>query len=102
MIASEDAVKHAILALAGAYVLDYVFKDDLRNRTNAHYRKASELISAALKRPEVHTVGEGDGIVAAILLLVVDDVCASPSPLSCIEANELAQVRELGNPAPER
>ncbi|PGH08398.1 hypothetical protein GX51_01224 [Blastomyces parvus] len=73
MIAAEDVVKHAILALVGGYVLDYVHKDDLRKRTNAHYRKASELITAGLSRPETHTDSKSDGIVAAILLLLVDD-----------------------------
>ncbi|EDN10496.1 predicted protein [Histoplasma mississippiense (nom. inval.)] len=73
MIATEDAVKHAILALVGGYVLDYVHKDDLRKRTNAHYRKATELITAGLERPEAHAVSKSEGIVAAILLLLVDD-----------------------------
>ncbi|EGC41084.1 conserved hypothetical protein [Histoplasma capsulatum var. duboisii H88] len=73
MIATEDAVKHAILALVGGYVLDYVHKDDLRKRTNAHYRKATELITAGLARPEAHAVSKSEGIVAAILLLLVDD-----------------------------
>lgn len=71
---SNDAVKHAILALAGSYVLDYVQKKELQERTNQHYRQASQLISTALQKPKTHGVAESDGIVSAILLLLVDDV----------------------------
>lgn len=73
-MAGNEAVKHAVLALAGAYLLDYVRKDGLRETTNKHYRLASELISSALREPETHDVAKSDAIVSVILLLQSDDV----------------------------
>ncbi len=74
MAVVDECVKHALLALAGAYVLDYLPSTQLLARTNRHYREAVALISNALAQQETHEVGKGDSIISAILLLLVDDV----------------------------
>jgi hypothetical protein len=74
MAVADECAKHALLALAGAYVLDYLPSTQLLERTNRHYRKAVSLITEALAKQETHEVGKGDSVVSAILLLLVDDV----------------------------
>ncbi|KFY16397.1 hypothetical protein V492_01382 [Pseudogymnoascus sp. VKM F-4246] len=73
MAVADECVKHALLALAGAYVLDYLPSMQLLERTNQHYQKAVALITDALANQETHEVSKGDSVVSAILLLVVDD-----------------------------
>ncbi|EXJ92219.1 hypothetical protein A1O3_00769 [Capronia epimyces CBS 606.96] len=73
MAESDPIVQHSLLALSGAYVLDYVQSDDLRQRTNRHYAKACELISQALSNAESHDVGKSAALVAAVILLEADD-----------------------------
>jgi hypothetical protein len=48
MAAEEECVKHALLSLAGAYVLDYLPSPQLLARTNNHYLRAAASISGAL------------------------------------------------------
>lgn len=74
MAESEPIVQEALLALSGAYVLDYVQSESLRKRTSSHYAKASELISQALSTPESHAVDKSDALVAAVILMETDDV----------------------------
>ncbi|KFY34675.1 hypothetical protein V494_06556 [Pseudogymnoascus sp. VKM F-4513 (FW-928)] len=76
MAVADECVKHALLTLAGAYVLDYLPSTQLLERTNQHYRKAVALITDALANQETHEVSKSDGVVSAILLLVVDDELA--------------------------
>jgi hypothetical protein len=77
MAVEDECVKHAALSLVGSYVLDYLPSRDLLARTNWHYRKAKELVSLRLKQPETFEVGHGDSLIAAVLLLVIDDVSIS-------------------------
>lgn len=74
MASSDVCVKHALLALAGSYVLDYLPSPDLLARTNRHYQKAVEAINDALQNPDTHGVAKGDSVISAVLLLLVDDV----------------------------
>ncbi len=71
---ADECIKHTLLALARAYVLDYLLSTQLLERTNRHYRKAISLITEALAKQETHEVSKGDSVVSTILLLLVDDV----------------------------
>ena len=74
MAEKDLCVRHALLALSGSYILDYKSDDKLRERVNRNYTQATTMITDALTKPETHEVGKGDNIVAAIILLIVDDV----------------------------
>jgi len=76
MASGNECVKHAILAFAAAYVLDY--QPLLRDRANYHYRKAVGLLTEALQSPDSRDIGKDDGTVAALILLLSDDVCPLP------------------------
>jgi hypothetical protein len=65
---------HAMLALAGTYLLDYLPSPALLASVNRHYQSAVEGISDALQKPETFEVAKGDSVISAILLLLVDDV----------------------------
>ncbi|KAI8625002.1 fungal-specific transcription factor domain-containing protein, partial [Xylariaceae sp. FL1651] len=73
MCEKDDAVKHAILALAGAYVLDYVQHESLRAKVNNHYYLASECISKRLNEVETHEICKGEAVVSAIVLMMTED-----------------------------
>ncbi|KAK2831934.1 hypothetical protein FQN49_007019, partial [Arthroderma sp. PD_2] len=73
MAQKDQCVKHAMLALSGSYLLDYYSYLSLRDRVNYHYNKANKMISIALRRQETQAIGQGDNLVAAIMLLLVDD-----------------------------
>lgn len=74
MAQKDTCVRHALLALSGGYILDYRSDDNLQKRVNKHYGRATSLITQALANPQTHEIGKGDNIVAAIVLLLVDDV----------------------------
>jgi len=76
MAVEEECVKHALLALAGAYVLDYLPSPQLLARTNNHYQQAVSLITEALRTTGMRASERGDSIVSALSLLIVDDVSA--------------------------
>jgi hypothetical protein len=79
MAVEEECVKHAMLALAGAYVLDYLPSTQLLARTNNHYQQAVSLITGALSSTEMRTSNRRDCIVSALSLLIVDDVSSRVS-----------------------
>lgn len=82
MAAASESVRHAILALAGSYVLDYLQDLNLLKKTNEHYRMASTLVSQALPQAETHDITKGDSVISTILLLSVDDVSYDSYPHS--------------------
>ncbi|EFR05452.1 hypothetical protein MGYG_08464 [Nannizzia gypsea CBS 118893] len=73
MAQHDQCVKHAVVALSGSYLLDYNPQRNLRDRVNYHYDKAKEMISVALRSRQNQAIGQGDNLVAAIMLLLVDD-----------------------------
>ena len=77
MAPKNECVKHALLAMAASYVLDYAPSDSLRARANKHYKKAADLLSQSLKDPKTYTVGGEDSVLAALVLFSHDDVSAS-------------------------
>ena len=81
MAVEEECVKHALLALAGAYVLDYLPSSALLTRTNNHYQRAVGLITETLGSTELRTSEKGECIVSALSLLIVDDVSSIDSSL---------------------
>jgi hypothetical protein len=82
MAVEEECVKHALLALAGAYVLDYSPSLPLLERTNNHYLRAAALISEALSSTATRQIDKADSVVSALSLLIVDDVSAR-HPSAC-------------------
>ena len=79
---NNSCVRHALLALTAAYVLDYLpHNAGLRKKGNAHYQKATEQLTEVLSDENSRTVGQEESVVAAILLLLSDDVCHQVSLL---------------------
>lgn len=82
MAQKDECVKHALLAMAASYVLDYSPSDSLRARANNHYKKAANLLSEALNDSKSYTVGQEDSVLAALVLFSHDDV--GPPTVPCI------------------
>ena len=74
MAQKDECVKHALLAMAASYVLDYSPSDSLRARANNHYKKAANLLSGALKDSRSYTVGQEESVLATLVLFSHDDV----------------------------
>ena len=74
MAAGNECVKHALLSLASAYVLDYVSSDKLLARANTHHSKAVQPLSEDLRKPSLQGTGKDDSLVCSIILLLIDDV----------------------------
>ena len=76
MAEADECVKHALLALAAGYALDYHPTEKLRQRANFHYRRASDLLTRNLSDPRVQEVGKDDAtdaVVGALRILWCDD-----------------------------
>ncbi|KAL8714149.1 MAG: hypothetical protein Q9220_001877 [cf. Caloplaca sp. 1 TL-2023] len=74
MAAESDCVKHAVLALAGTYLLDYLPSVGLQRDANYHYKRAVGLLREALENPQIQEVGKEDAVVSALALLNIDDL----------------------------
>ncbi|KAK0377738.1 hypothetical protein CLIM01_04893 [Colletotrichum limetticola] len=73
----SSCVKHAMLALAGTYVLDYQPEESIRQVVNAHYKRAVLLLTMALReeaRSPSPTEHESNSLIAAVTLLNMIDV----------------------------
>lgn len=84
MADKNECVKHALLASTAAYVLDYLPSEKLKTRANSHYRRAADLLSRSLCDPKSQEVGKEEGLVAAILLMLCDDVSNCNSEYSWV------------------
>ena len=73
MIASNACVKHTLLALSADYWLHFNKDENILNRANSHYQQAQVLLSAEIKSPNSTKVGKDHGIIAAMLLLFIDN-----------------------------
>jgi hypothetical protein len=82
--AKNDCVKHAILALASTYILDYATEEHLKTRANFHWKRAVHLLTRELNYPENCQPGKEDAIVAAMAIFSHNEVpyssMASPNP----------------------
>jgi hypothetical protein len=67
-------VNHAVLALSAAYILDYKPIPAIQARANYHYKQAVDLVDQALRNPKSHEVGKDDAIIAALIMLLSNDV----------------------------
>lgn len=67
---------HAILSLAGTYVLDYQPEEKIRQAAQRHYKRAVILLSLALReaRNQIPSEHEADALVATMALLNMIDV----------------------------
>lgn len=72
MACKSDVVKHAMLALASTYILDYLPDERVRQRSNAHYNTAVRLLTQKLAGE--HKPSGGEDVVASIALLNTLDV----------------------------
>lgn len=76
MAAEFPGVEHAMLALAGTYVLDYLPDDRVRRRSNNHYNSAVKMLTEALGilRDTTCRTADSEALVASIALLNMMDV----------------------------
>jgi hypothetical protein len=72
--AKYACARHALLAFTISYVLDYAPTEEMRKRANYHYRTAVKLLEDALGREATYAVGHDDGVVAAMILILSNDV----------------------------
>ena len=78
MASGNACVKHALLALASTYVLDYLPSKELEKRANMHHKRAVILLGQELNKEETYKPGSEDGVVGALVLLCHNDVSFSP------------------------
>ncbi|KAL8729382.1 MAG: hypothetical protein Q9166_004775 [cf. Caloplaca sp. 2 TL-2023] len=74
MAASNHCVKHALLALAATYVLDYLPSRELEKLANMHHKRAVILLSQALNDEKTYTPGGEDAVVGALALMSQNDL----------------------------
>ncbi|KAJ8125883.1 hypothetical protein O1611_g7755 [Lasiodiplodia mahajangana] len=74
VVDGDECARHAALAFSAGYMLDYVPNEKLRIRANFHYKRASELLTLALKDPTIYTIGKDDAVVTALMLLWSEDI----------------------------
>ncbi|KAF2970095.1 hypothetical protein GQX73_g3416 [Xylaria multiplex] len=63
VVDGDDCARHAALAFSAGYMLDYAPNERFRIRANFHYKRASELLTLALKDPTIYEIGKGDAII---------------------------------------
>ena len=73
MAARNECVRHALLALAASYVLDYQPSDKLQCRANMHHKRAVTLLGKDLENEDWYQPGKEDGIIGSLMLLSHDD-----------------------------
>ena len=70
----NECVRHALLALAAGYILDYKPIPKLQDRANKHYKEAVRLVDVAIRDRNCREVGKDDAVIAALVLLLSNDV----------------------------
>lgn len=73
MVSTNEGVKHALLALSAGYWLHFRPNETVVARANSHYQKANEILTKEMHELNARQLGNEDGLVAAILLLFIDD-----------------------------
>ena len=74
MAAGNACVKHALLALAATYVLDFVPSKELEKVANMHHKRAVILLSQALNDEKTYAPGAEDAVIGAMVLMSQNDV----------------------------
>lgn len=79
--ARSDFVKHAMLALAASYFLDFQKGAVLADRAMLHNNQAMSLLSTELASVELGIPGKEESLIAGIILLMLNEVSiCRPSP----------------------
>ncbi|KAL8687405.1 MAG: hypothetical protein Q9218_006414 [Villophora microphyllina] len=74
MAARNNCVKHALLALAATYVLDYLPSKELEKIANMHHKRAVITLGQALNDEKTYTPGGEDAVVGALALMSQNDL----------------------------
>jgi hypothetical protein len=94
MVSRSPCVRHALLAVAATYVLDYKPDPLLENIANEHHKEAIKLLGEDLSNHENYAPGKEEPIIAAMILLNQDDVSLQNlSPWNC---NDMSLGDQLG------
>ena len=72
--AKSDCVKHAILALAATYVLDYSAEENIKTRANWHWKRAVHLLTTELRISEACKPGKENAVLAAMAIFSHNEV----------------------------
>lgn len=73
----SDCVKHAILAQAATYILDYSGEEKVKTEANVHWKRAVHLLNRELQATERCKPGKENAIVAAMVLFGHNEVGSS-------------------------
>lgn len=74
MAVQNACVRHALFTYMTAYALDYNKTEDMVERANHHYSTAVRLLKQELDNPDTYTPGKDNAVVAALIMLLNDDV----------------------------
>jgi len=74
----SDCVKHAILALAATYILDYSGEENVKSQANFHWKRAIHLLSRELTATESCKPGKENAVLAAMTLIAHNEVSMLP------------------------
>lgn len=67
-------MKHAILALAATYILDYSGEENVKSQANFHWKRAIHLLNRELTATESCKPGKENAVVAAMALIGHNEV----------------------------
>jgi hypothetical protein len=77
MAASSDLVRHAMLALAASYVLDFEHRSELRSRAEKHHKSAVQLFGEQIRQRVNYDPGQEFILVAGTILYMHQQVSVS-------------------------
>lgn len=75
-------MKHAILALAATYILDYSGEEKVKTQANLHWKRAVHFLSRELQATEKCKPGKENAVLAAMVLFSHNEVGDAFSTLS--------------------
>lgn len=85
---SNRGILHAMQALAGVYIYDYLPDERVRQRINQRYVESNQYFIELLNDPESRMPGKGQEVITMAILLSMHDVrilCSIVCQLSCEE-----------------
>lgn len=74
MAQKSSLVRHAILALASSYVLDWYFNQQIEMRATHHYQQTVKLLGQELGDGENQEPDHGEPLIATLILLCHNEV----------------------------
>jgi hypothetical protein len=74
MAVTSDLVRHAMLALAATYVLDFRHPSELQRRADKHHKKAVQLFGEEIRKMENYESGREFPLVAGTILYMHQQV----------------------------